>query len=87
MLAPTSIRYYTMYQKEPCRSEIVYFSLYPANLQLFSYICKNIHQKRYIFVVNKNEQKWLFVTFLIEVFPDKDHCQGVEFAVGQKGLF
>ena len=40
MLAPTSIRYYTMYQKEPCRSEIVYFSLYPANLQLFSDICK-----------------------------------------------
>jgi hypothetical protein len=54
----------------------------PAKVQLFSDICKNIHKKRYIFVVNKNKQKWLFVTFLIEVFPDKDHCQGVEFAVG-----
>ena len=63
----------------------VYFS--PAKVQLFSDICKNYTKNRYIFVVNKNEQKWLFVTFLIEVFPDKDHCQGVEFAVGQKGLF
>ena len=30
---------------------------------------------------------YLLVTFVIEVFPDEDHCKSVKFAVGKQCLF
>ena len=40
---------------------------------------------------NKNNcsriNNYLFVAFVIEVFPDEDHCKSVEFAVGKQCLF